>query len=256
MHLPEQITLMRWRRPRRISVFTSSGSASCSGSPTPSISVCGAAPVPPSEPSTMMKSGALSMPRWSTSSHSCSIQSMPPNTALKPVGLPVSSRIWVIASISCGTLAMSRWRFGLCESSPTGMPRIAAISSVTLAPGSRPPMPGSAPWPSLMLTIFTCLCAQIAVSLSSSSLPSGVRTPYLAVPISNTMSQPPSRWYGASPPSPVSIQMPALAAPIDSARTAGADSAPKLIAEMLKNAAWSYGSRAYGPIRTGFGSTW
>src|SRR5699024_9274564 len=62
---------------------------------------------------------------------------------------------------------------------------------------------------------------------------------------------PPSRWYGARPPSPVSIQMPALAAPRDSARTAGADRAPKLIADILKNAACEYGSRAYGPIVTG-----
>ena len=117
-------------------------------------------------------------------------------------------------------------------------------------------MPGLAPWPSLMLTIFTCGCLQMSSSFWSSSLPSGVRTPYLAVPISNTMSQPPSRWYGASPPSPVSIQMPALAAPIDSARTAGADSAPKLIAEMLKNEEWLYGSRAYGPSVIGLGTTW
>ena len=47
------------------------------------------------------------------------------------------------------------------------------------------------------------------------------------------MSQPPSRWYGDRPPSPVSIQQPATAAPRDSERTAGAEIAPKLMPLML-----------------------
>src|SRR5258705_549133 len=47
------------------------------------------------------------------------------------------------------------------------------------------------------------------------------------------MSQPPSRWKGESPPSPVSIQQPASAAPRDSARTAGSEIAPKLMPLML-----------------------
>src|SRR5258708_32303303 len=46
-------------------------------------------------------------------------------------------------------------------------------------------------------------------------------------------SKPPSRWKGESPPSPVSIQQPAFAAPRDSARTAGSEIAPKLIPLML-----------------------
>jgi hypothetical protein len=57
--------------------------------------------------------------------------------------------------------------------------------------------------------------------------------PYLAVPICMITSQPPSRWCGAKPPSPVSIQQPASAAPFESARTAGAEIAPKLIPEMF-----------------------
>src|SRR5882672_2966797 len=47
------------------------------------------------------------------------------------------------------------------------------------------------------------------------------------------MSQLPSRWNGDSPPSPVSIQQPASAAPRDRARTAGSEIAPKLIPLML-----------------------
>ncbi len=48
-----------------------------------------------------------------------------------------------------------------------------------------------------------------------------------------TMSQSPSRWNGESPPSPVSIQQPASAAPRESARTAGSEIAPKLIPLMF-----------------------
>src|SRR3989442_3587256 len=46
-------------------------------------------------------------------------------------------------------------------------------------------------------------------------------------------SQPPSRWKDESPPSPVSIQQPASAAPRESARTAGSEIAPKLIPLMF-----------------------
>ncbi|MND01359.1 hypothetical protein D3C83_203230 [compost metagenome] len=55
----------------------------------------------------------------------------------------------------------------------------------------------------------------------------------MAVPICMMMSQPPSRWWGESPPSPVSIQHPATAAPRDRERTAGAEIAPKLMPLML-----------------------
>src|ERR1044072_5407627 len=46
-------------------------------------------------------------------------------------------------------------------------------------------------------------------------------------------SQPPSRWKDESPPSPVSIQQPASAAPRDKARTAGSEIAPKASPVML-----------------------
>ena len=42
------------------------------------------------------------------------------------------------------------WRAGEMQSSPTGTPRIAAISCVTFAPGSIPPSPGFAPCESLI----------------------------------------------------------------------------------------------------------
>ena len=44
---------------------------------------------------------------------------------------------------------------GETQSWPTGMPRAAAISRVTLAPGSMPPCPGLAPWLILISIILT-----------------------------------------------------------------------------------------------------
>jgi hypothetical protein len=43
----------------------------------------------------------------------------------------------------------------------------------------------------------------------------------------------PSRWCGDKPPSPVSSQQPAAAAPLESAWIAGADRAPKLMPLIL-----------------------
>ena len=43
------------------------------------------------------------------------------------------------------------------ESWPTSMKRIAATSSVTFSPGRMPPLPGFAPWESLISNIRTLL---------------------------------------------------------------------------------------------------
>ncbi len=139
--------------------------------------------MPPSAPSKVIKSGALSLPRRWISRHRSRIQSLPPSTTLNPVGLPVMSRTWLIISSKSLTERTSGWPLGLIESSPTGICRIAAISSPTLAPGRIPPFPGLAPWLSLISNIFTCGRCAISISLSSSSEPSSFRTPYFAVPI-------------------------------------------------------------------------
>ena len=57
-----------------------------------SASACGAAPLPPSPPSTAMKSGANAMPRRATASHSSFMNRQPPIAVLMPTGLPVNSR--------------------------------------------------------------------------------------------------------------------------------------------------------------------
>ena len=108
------------------------------GAPTWSTNSTGAAPVPPSAPSTTMKSGrmpvssmALTMP---ISSHGWPMQS------LKPTGLPPESsrRRAMKAIISIG-VEKALWRAGEMQSTPCGTPRVAAISAVTLAAGRMPP---------------------------------------------------------------------------------------------------------------------
>jgi hypothetical protein len=63
-----------------------------------------------------------------------------PMQSLKPVGLPPeSSRRWATKrSISIG-VAKALWAAGDTQSCPTATPRAAAISGVTLGPGSTPP---------------------------------------------------------------------------------------------------------------------
>ena len=112
------------------------------------------------------------------------------------------------------------------------MPRISAISWLTLAPGSIPPSPGLAPCDSLISIALTGADATRSLSRARSKRPCSSRQPKYDVPIWKTRS-PPLRWYGDSAPSPVLCQQPASAAPLLSASMALADSEPKLIPEML-----------------------
>src|SRR6202162_5965546 len=89
MTLPLAPSRTRSRRLSPTRVLCTSSSASCSGVPMWSANSIGAAPVPPSPPSTTMKSGvtpvssiALQMPK---NSHGC------PSENLKPIGLPPES---------------------------------------------------------------------------------------------------------------------------------------------------------------------
>ena len=77
--------------------------------------------------------------------------------SLKPTGLPPDRRrsSAMKAIISSG-VEKAEWRAGDRQSSPSATPRMAAISAVTLAPGSTPPWPGLAPWLSLISIILIC----------------------------------------------------------------------------------------------------
>ena len=66
---------------------------------------------------------------------------------------------------------------GLMQSRPCGTPRAAAISAVTFAAGSTPPIPGFAPWESLSDTHFTASWAALSANCAGSNSPSRVRAP-------------------------------------------------------------------------------
>ena len=179
--------------PASIRASTTRGRASSIDSDMWSASACGAAPEPPSPPSTAMKSGASPTPRRATASVSRFMNCQPPMAVLIPTGLPVTSRTRNTMSSSWSMLVISGWRFGESESRPSGMPRIRAISGVTLPPGSTPPLPGLAPCESLISKARTDSWAAISRSFASDRRPSASRTPYFAVPICMITSQPPSR---------------------------------------------------------------
>ena len=89
-----------------------------------------------------------------------------PRQSLKPAGLPpASSRIRATNSTSSRGVENTRWYDGDTHFSPFGTPRASAISWVTLAPGSTPPMPGLAPWLSLSETILTWSSAAVSREL-------------------------------------------------------------------------------------------
>ena len=76
--------------------------------------------------------------------------------SLKPTGLPPeSARSCAMNAISSSGVENSLWRGGETQSRPSGTPRVAAISAVTLAAGRTPPWPGLAPWLSLISIILT-----------------------------------------------------------------------------------------------------
>ena len=60
--------------------------------------------------------------------------------SLKPTGLPPdSSRSAAMKCIISIGVEKAEWPAGEMQSTPCGTPRAAAISAVTLAPGSTPP---------------------------------------------------------------------------------------------------------------------
>ena len=139
--------------------------------------------MPPSALSRVMKSGALSIPRAWIAAHKSSSHPVWPKTNLMPVGFSDTSRTVLIRSRSDSTDVTSGCRLGLIESLPAGMPRVLAMTSVTFSPGKMPPLPGFAPWESLISNILISGIAASSVSFATSSPPCSSRTPYLAVPI-------------------------------------------------------------------------
>jgi hypothetical protein len=136
----------------------------------------GAAPVPPSVPSTTTKSGQMPV---STIALQIARNSQGwPTQSLNPTGLPPQARRMssIRRSISTG-VENAECRDGEMQSSPIGTPWMAAISAVTFAAGKTPPWPGLAPWLSLISIILICGSAATALNFSGLNEPSGLRQP-------------------------------------------------------------------------------
>ena len=136
----------------------------------------GAAPVPPSDPSTMMKSGR--MPVSCIALHIARTSTRVPMHSLKPTGLPSdSSRSRPMNSMSCRGVENAECPGGEMQSWKAGTPRMCAISSVTLGAGRTPPSPGLAPCDSFTLIIFTWGWSAFFRNSSGEKSPSRVRHP-------------------------------------------------------------------------------
>jgi hypothetical protein len=97
---------------------------------------------------------------------------------LIPVGFPpASSRIRATNRTSSRGVANAVCRDGLVTVTPTGTLRASAISGVTFAPGSTPPIPGFAPWESFSDTHLTASWAALSANCAASNPPSGRRAP-------------------------------------------------------------------------------
>ena len=107
INFPELITLILSRKPYSINLSISFGKLSRKGNPTSSINDIGAAPVPPSALSSVIKSGACSMPRFLIACIKSSSQPYAPNTILNPTGLPAACRIFCTISSRSSTELIS-----------------------------------------------------------------------------------------------------------------------------------------------------
>mmetsp|Transcript_24863 Transcript_24863/g.80295 ORF Transcript_24863/g.80295 Transcript_24863/m.80295 type:complete len:231 (-) Transcript_24863:937-1629(-) len=153
--LPATMSLTWSRKLQPMSIELMNLSPSRAGMPRLSWNSAGAAPVPPSPPSMVMKSGTvpLSIIAWQSAANS----SGRPTHILKPMGLPPES------SRSCATNFMSPageekalWRGGELQSDHGGgpRPRASAMTGVILLAGRMPPCDGLAPCESLISIIL------------------------------------------------------------------------------------------------------
>ncbi len=145
------------------------------GNATWSLKASGAAPVPPSPPSIVTKSGPAC--RAAIREASRSQKPTSPTADFTPTGSPVASASRSTNSISPSTSENAVCAAGLAQSRPAGTPRMRAISSVTFGAGSSPPSPGLAPWESLTSIARTGASLTRSSSRSSEKRPSASRQP-------------------------------------------------------------------------------
>ena len=176
MILPLAPTLICSLSPAPTKVLCTNNKPSRNGVPMWSISSMGAAPVPPSAPSTTIKSGTIFVSSMAfTMLINC--QGCPIHN-LKPTGFPSESSrsCWINCIISMGVLNAECWD-GDTQSCSRLTPRIWAISSEILSLGKIPPWPGFAPCDNLISIILICGKRACWVNFSGSNCPSSVRQP-------------------------------------------------------------------------------
>ena len=172
--LPLLMIRISLRRSNPVRALFTKIKPSLKGLPILLVNSSGAAPVPPSPPSTVMKSGLIPV--------SCIALQMArnsrrlPTQSLKPIGLPPDfSRSNWTNSINSKGVENAECPGGELTSCPIGTPRISAISLVSLAAGRIPPCPGFAPWESLISIIFTWSWDAFSANFSALKLPSLLR---------------------------------------------------------------------------------
>ena len=108
------------------------------GIPTRLANSSGAEPVPPSFPSTTMKSGVMPVSSIALTMHMNSRRC--PMHSLKPTGLPSDrSRNCAMNCIISIGVENALCAGGEMQSTPIGTPRASAISGLILAAGNMPP---------------------------------------------------------------------------------------------------------------------
>mmetsp|Transcript_8919 Transcript_8919/g.30317 ORF Transcript_8919/g.30317 Transcript_8919/m.30317 type:complete len:259 (-) Transcript_8919:503-1279(-) len=173
---PDAKTRTCLRRPVPTRALCVSRRPSMRGMPMLLENSAGAAPVPPSPPSMVRKSGPVpvSSMAWQSarSSPGC------PTQSLNPTGLPPESSrsFWAKRTASFGLLK-AECRMGLLQSTPKGTPRASAISGVILPAGSMPPLAGLAPWESFTWIILTDSRPAVRAKRSGQKEPSSARHP-------------------------------------------------------------------------------
>jgi len=136
--LPDAITTTRLRSPSAVNALWTNIQPSRAGMPNEFANSSGAAPVPPSPPSTVMKSGV--MPVSSIALQRARNSTRYPTHSLNPTGLPPErSRSRATNSSSPSSVENVECAGGEITVCHGVTPRIAAISSETFGPGSTPP---------------------------------------------------------------------------------------------------------------------
>ena len=190
---PDAIILTLSRTPIPSKALFTNIKASRIGVPTEFVISVGAAPVPPSPPSTVIKSGVI--PVSTIALHIAKNSSFRPIQSLKPIGLPSdNSRSSFTNNNSSLGVEKALWDGGDITSAPIGTCLILDISSVTFAAGKIPPCPGFAPWDNFISIILTTSLEAFSRKVSGLKLPLSSRQPKYPVPICQTISPPYFKW--------------------------------------------------------------